>query len=62
MTYTNGLDFVAEDTSKNGSAAAKYVTKEVSITSPATAIDVHLLANVKDISNLEVLLQVQESV
>ena len=54
VTYTNGLDFVAEDTSKNGSAAAKYVTKEVSITSPATAIDVHLLANVKDISNLEV--------
>ena len=54
VTYTNGLDFVAEDTSKNGSAAAKYVTKEVSITNPATAIDVHLLANVKDISNLEV--------
>ena len=53
VTYTNGLDFVAEDTSKNGSAAAKYVTKEVSITNPA-AIDVHLLANVKDISNLEV--------
>ena len=54
VTYTNGVDFVAEDTSKNGSAAAKYVTKEVSITNPATAIDVHLLANVKDISNLEV--------
>ena len=54
VTYTNGLDFVAEDTSKNGSAAAKYVTKEVAITNPATAIDVHLLANVKDISNLEV--------
>ena len=54
VTYTNGLDFVAEDTSKNGSAVAKYVTKEVSITNPATAIDVHLLANVKDISNLEV--------
>ena len=54
VTYTNGLDFVAEDTSKNGSAAAKYVTKEVSITNPATAINVHLLANVKDISNIEV--------
>ena len=54
VTYTNGLDFVGEDTSKNGSAAAKYITKEVSIASPATAIDVHLLANVKDISNLEV--------
>ena len=54
VTYTNGLDFVAEDTSKNGSAVAKYVTKEVAITNPATAIDVHLLANVKDISNLQV--------
>ena len=54
VTYTNGLDFVAEDTSKNGSASAKYITKEVAITNPATAIDVHLLANVKDISNLEV--------
>ncbi len=54
VMYTNGLDFVGEDTSKNGSAVAKYITKEVSITSPATAIDVHLLANVKDISNLEV--------
>ena len=54
VTYTDGIDFVGEDTSKNGSSVAKYVTKEVSITSPATAIDVHLLANVKDISNLEV--------
>ena len=54
VTYTNGLDFVAEDTSKNGSSSAKYVTKEVSISNPATAINVHLLANVKDISNIEV--------
>ena len=54
VTYTNGTDFVAEDTSKNGSAIAKYVTKEVTIQSPATAIDVHLLANVRDIENLKV--------
>ena len=54
VTYTNGTDFVAEDTSKNGSAIAKYVTKEVTITNPATAIDVHLLANVRDIENLKV--------
>ena len=52
--YTDGLDFVSEDTSKNGSSIAKYVTKEVTIQSPATAIDVHLLANVKDIDDLEV--------
>ena len=54
ITYTNGTDFVAEDTSKNGSAIAKYVTKEVTIANPATAIDVHLLANVRDIENLKV--------
>ena len=55
VTYTNGIDFVAENTSKNGSAIAKYVTKEVVINNPATAIDVHLMANVKDIANIQVL-------
>ena len=55
VTYSNGIDFVAEDTSKNSSSVAKYVTKEVYINNPATAIDVHLLANVKDISNIQVL-------
>ena len=55
VTYENGVDFVSEDTSKNSSSIAKYVTKEVSIKSPASAIDVHLLANVKDIANLQVL-------
>jgi len=55
VTYSNGVDFVAEDTSKNSSSVAKYVTKEIYITNPATAIDVHLLANVKNIANIEVL-------
>jgi len=54
VTYTNGLDFVAEDTSKNGSSIAKYVTKEVTIANPATAVNVHLLANVKDIADIQV--------
>ena len=55
ITYTNGTEFVAENTSKNGSAAAKYVTKEIAINSPATSIDVHLLANVKEIADVKVL-------
>ena len=55
ITYTNGIDFVAEDTSKNSSSVAKYVTKEVGISSPGTSVDVRLTANVKDISNLRVL-------
>ena len=55
VTYSNGVDFVPEDTSKNSSSVAKYVTKEIYINNPATAIDVHLLANMKDISNVQVL-------
>ena len=55
ITYTNGDDFVSENTSKNSSSVAKYVTKEVSIGSPATAVDVRLTANVKDVSNVAVL-------
>jgi len=61
VSYTNGVDFVAEDTSKNSSSAAKYVTKEIYITNPATAIDVHLLANMKDISNVQVLYKYKRS-
>ena len=55
VSYSEGVDFVAEDTSKNSSSVAKYVTKEIYISNPATAIDVHLLANVKEISDIEVL-------
>ena len=55
IDYTNGFDFVEENTSKNGSSVAKYVTKEISIANPAVAIDVHLTANSKDISDIEVL-------
>ena len=55
VSYTDGIDFVSEDSTKNSSSVAKYVTKEVYIASPATAIDVHILANTTDISNIEVL-------
>jgi hypothetical protein len=55
ISYRNGIDFVSDDTSKNSSSVAKYVTKEVSINSPATSIDVRLTANVKDVQNIQVL-------
>ena len=55
ITYSNGIDFVSEDSSKNSSAVAKYVTKEVAIGNPGTSIDVRLTANIKDISNIRVL-------
>ena len=61
ITYSNGIDFVSEDSSKNGSAIAKYVTKEVSIGNPGTSIDVRLTANVKDISNIRVLYRYKKS-
>ena len=55
MTYTNGSEFVPESTSKNSSSIAKYITKEVSITNAATAIDVHLTLNVRNLEDVEVL-------
>jgi len=61
ITYTNGSEYVSENTSKNSSSVAKYVTKEISISSPATSIDVHLTANTKDISNIEVLYKFKKS-
>ena len=61
ISYTSGVNYVAENTSKNSSSVAKYVTKEVSIDSPATAIDVHLTLNVKDIKDVEVLYKYKNS-
>jgi hypothetical protein len=55
MTYSSGSEFVSELTSKNSSSIAKYITKEVSISNPATAIDIHLTLNTRDLSDIEVL-------
>ena len=55
MTYSSGSEFVSELTSRNSSSVAKYITKEVAIANPATAIDVHLTLNIRDLSDIEVL-------
>ena len=55
VRYDSGIDYVSDNTSKNSSSVSKYVTKEVSINSPATSIDVRLTANVKDVQNIQVL-------
>lgn len=55
ISYENGIDYVSENTSKNSSSVSKYVTKEISISNPATSIDVRLTANLKDVSNIQVL-------
>ena len=61
LTYSDGIDFVAEDTSKNSSSVAKYITKEININNPGTSIDVRLTANVKDVSNIKVLYRFKKS-
>ena len=55
ISYTDGVDYVSDDTSKNSSSVSKYVTKEISISNPASSIDVRLTANIKDVSNIQVL-------
>ncbi len=55
ISYTSGTYFVSEITSKNSSSVSKYISKEVSINNPATAMTVHLTVNVKNINDLEVL-------
>jgi len=61
MTFADGVDYVAETSSKNSSAAAKYVTKEVFINSPATAIDTRITANVVDTEDIKVYYKTKKS-
>ena len=61
MEFDNGVDFVSELNSKNGSSLAKYVTKEIAMSSDGTAIDVRLTANIRDVSNIRVYYKTKES-
>ena len=61
MTFTNGVDYITETSSKNSSALAKYVTKEISINSPGTSIDVRTTANIKDVENIKILYKIKLS-
>jgi hypothetical protein len=61
MEFTTGVDYVEETDSKNSSALAKYVTKEISINNPGTSIDVRTTVNVKDIENIKILYKIQLS-
>ncbi len=61
MNFGNGVDFVPETASKNSSSVSKYVTKEVSINNPGTAIDVRTTLNIKDVANVKVLYKFKES-
>jgi hypothetical protein len=45
ISYTNGIDYVAETFSSNSSSIAKYTTKEIVLQNPSTSIDVRLTQN-----------------
>jgi len=61
VSYTDGVDYSPENRFSNSSSVAKYVTKEISIGNPGTSINVKLTANVKDISDIQVLYRYKES-
>ena len=60
VTYDNGIAYVSEDSSKNTSGIAKYVTKEIALTNSGTTIDVKITANVRNISDIKVLYKTKE--
>jgi len=53
-TNSNTTGFVAETDPDGGSAAAKYITKEINLENPATAIDIRLAASIFPTSSIEV--------
>ena len=53
MTFSDGVDFVSDDSANDTSSVAKYTTKEISLTQGATAIDVIITANVTDSENIQ---------
>jgi hypothetical protein len=55
VAYTTGVDYSSDVSSKNNSNLSKYTTKQITINSAGTAIDVRLTANIKNISNIKVL-------
>ncbi len=61
ITYSDGVDYVSDTKSKDGSNVATYVTKEVSIENPATAIDTKITLNTTDINNVAVMYRLKKS-
>ena len=42
VTVTNGINFIAEEAPRGGSALAKYITKEINLTNPSTSLNLRL--------------------
>ena len=53
-TSSNRTGFVAETDKTGGSAAAKYITREISLENPSTALDLRIAASVFPTSSIEV--------
>jgi len=58
-TNSNTTGFLAETDPDGGSAAAKYITREVTLENPSTALEVRLAANVFPTSEIEVFRKVR---
>lgn len=58
VSSTNGFLFV-DETTFNSSSASKYITKEVSLDTPATALDCKLTSNLFNNDNVKVLFKVR---
>ena len=54
IKYTDGILYTSDINSKNSSAVAKYVTKEITLANSATTIEVRLTANIKEENDIEV--------
>jgi adenosine deaminase len=53
MRFTDGVDFVSENSAKETSAVAKYTTKEIALKTQASGIDVIITANVSNSENIK---------
>lgn len=60
ITFSNGIDYYPEISSKNSSALAKYITKEVVINNSGTSIDVRITANIVDTKDIQILYKFKE--
>jgi hypothetical protein len=52
MSFTDGVDFVPENSAKETSSVAKYVTKEINLPNKSSAIDIIITANVTNSENI----------
>jgi len=61
VSYTPGVDYIPETDSSNSSSVAKYVTKEIAINNPGTAITVKMTANATDFDNIKLYYKIKSA-